>query len=129
MEQVGTIIKTNRFLKEDTVNSSKKPISTVNSIDTVNDEKTTFEKIEELLQKDKIQPEGIAKYLTELLNAPKNEAYYTILVKENPSAVLLEIAHYVKDMFQQRKIRTSMGVYFYHVLKRKGMKVRFTNDT
>lgn len=126
MNRIDKVLST-RFIKPTTVNSIDKSLTTVNSRETVNS-KTKNEKINEFLDNLNIEPDGIAKLLSEYLDDSKSLEYYRILVRENSPVELLSLAHYVKEMDKIGKIHTNKPIYFQGILRRKGCKTKFKND-
>ncbi len=147
MEKVADILGSSiPNLKRNTVDSNNKSLPTVNSTNTVNSssgnsrlnnsntidssepvkqERTLAERIEELVEEYNTKPEGVAQLLAELLKDLDSIKYYAILVKEYSAGELLAIAHYVKDMDREGKIKTKRAIYFLGILKRKGFKTKF----
>ena len=110
----------NKKANDNTVNSYKNNISTVNS-------KTLAEKIDDLLEEEKTTPEGIAKVLSEQLDDIKSESYYIILANENRQGRLFEALSITKDAYNRGIIKTNKAVYFQGILKRWGLKTKFKN--
>lgn len=108
-----------------TVNSKDKSLSTVNSREDIDQQKTLEEEMTELIKKHGLKKEGVARYIAELLDDVESLRFYEILVKENKTEFLMEWAHYVKDRALQGKIRTKPAIYFQAVIRRHGAKTKF----
>jgi hypothetical protein len=108
-------------------NSNKITESTVNSINTVNS-MSIKDELEELFQRHGIKPEGMAMELAQLLKDEDSISYYKILIKENDPYHLIELAHQVKEMDLEGKIRTTRPIYFQGILRRQGIKTKFKKD-
>lgn len=103
---------------------------TVNSIDkdnlfTVNSNITTKEKIENLINEEKIKPDGIATLLSEILSDNESLRYYQLMVKEINTAILLDFAHQTQDAFKSGRIKVNKAVYFQGILRKKGYPTKF----
>lgn len=123
MEHVKKILGGKLLAKTQTtpVNSYKKNLPTVNSI-------TVKDKISSFLEENEIQPEGVAVTLAEKLDDMKSKDYYILLAKENPPDVLLRALSFTLDADRRGKIRTKKAIYFIGILKRWGVKTKFTRS-
>ena len=115
------------IIKRKTVNSNNKYLTTVNSketVDTVNS-KSINEKVQDLLDEERITPEGVAQLLAEELDDLDSLGYYILLAKENIQPRLLEAMHLTLEADKLGKIRTKKAIYYQAILRNWGFKTKF----
>lgn len=131
MKSLGKALKESSTINSITVDSKEKDsISTVNSNNTVNSdlvrERSITEQIEEVIQNNNYKLEDQARYIAKLLDDEKSLSWYNLLVKEHNPSVLIEFAHYTKEMYEAGKLtKVNKAVYFLSILRRRKMKTNF----
>jgi hypothetical protein len=120
MNKIDQTVKNSTRLNSYTVNSNKDKLNTVNS-----NEKTFNEELNDLIEKHKITPEGIAQKLSEDLDDPLSIDYYLTLAKNTEAGRLLEALSIVLDVARQNKIKTKKAIYFIWILNRWGIRTKF----
>lgn len=118
MEKFEEVLK-NRYAN--TVNSYKKDINTVNSIDTVNS------KVETILEELQGKPKDVAQIIALKLNDGNSVLYYSILAKNIPLHKLFEALSFTVDAASRGKIRSKKAVYFQAILRNWGYLTKFSH--
>lgn len=117
MEKFEEVLK-NRYAL--TVNSYKKDINTVNSIETVNS------KVETILEELQGRPEDVAQTIALKLDDGNSIPYYTILAKNIPLHRLFEALSFTMDAASRGKIRYKKAIYFQAILRNWRYSTKFS---
>ena len=102
-----------------TVNRNKQKQNTVNSSEEL------YQKIEDLIQSYKAEPEVVAQEIANKLDDQRSLDFYRILVTKVRYAILYEILSIVMDTDRNGKIKTTKAKYFMWHIKMRGIITKF----